>query len=101
MNSHFSAAMNEIRHLMDEKSFTTDQSRIRELPVLIRSEISGAADARRKGRPQRFVTETLIGGTMRYLRLVSVLSEDPDKAYQEILNRNRSRPARWNTICGG
>jgi len=93
--------MTEIRSLMDEKGFSSHESRIWELFALLHSEISEAVDAYRKGDSYEDVGWELTDTLIRLLHLMSIIGQDPDKLYRKVMESNRSRPPRWNSVRGG
>jgi len=94
--------MREVRKLLDDKGFSSEETRIWELFTLTHSEISEAADAYRKGQDFRIVSEELMDGMIRILHLLSILSEDdPDELFTRVIERSKGRPNLWNTFRGG
>jgi hypothetical protein len=101
MDHPLSDIMEEIRLLIDDKGFSSDESRIWELFALLHSEISEAVDIYRKGGSYEKVGYELTDSLIRLLHLMSILGQDPDRLYREVMESNRSRPPRWNTTRGG
>jgi NTP pyrophosphatase (non-canonical NTP hydrolase) len=101
MNQDLNGKMAEIRGLMAAKGFSSDESRVWEMLTLIHTEVSEAADAYRKGKDISFVGEELMDAIIRILHLLSILDQDPEQLYREIMRHNRERPERWNTVRGG
>jgi NTP pyrophosphatase (non-canonical NTP hydrolase) len=101
MEHPLSDMMEEIRKLIDDKGFSSDESRIWELFALLHTEVSEAVDIYRKGGSYEQVGYELTDTLIRLLHLMSVLGLDPDRLYQDVMEANRSRPTRWNTVRGG
>jgi len=93
--------MAEIRTLIDNKGFSSDEDRIWELFALLHAEVSEAVDAYRRGRTYDEVGEELTDSLIRLLHLMSVIGQDPDKNYRRVMDANQMRPSRWNTVRGG
>lgn len=101
MDRPLAGMMAEVRQLIDEKGFSSDESRIWELFALVHSEVSEAVDAYRKGNPYEVVARELTDALVRLLHLLSVLGQDPDALYGDVMASNRRRPLRWNSARGG
>lgn len=101
MGNPLSTMMDEIRTLIDEKGFSSDEDRIFELIALLHTEIAEATDVYRKGGSYEDMGCELTDALIRLLHLMSVIKQNPDDLYRRIMESNRSRPPRWNTIRGG
>ena|SRR6266702_2979496 len=101
MDNPLSEMMAEIRALIDDKGFSSDEDRIWELFALLHAEISEAVDAYRRGYSYEEVGQELTDSLVRLLHLMSVIGQDPDKHYRSIMESNQLRPPRWNTVRGG
>jgi len=100
MKNDLTVKMKEVRELMDEKGFSSDDSSFWEKLTLIHSELSEAADAYRKGADYYKVGEELVDALVRLLHLLSILKQDPEQLYKKVMDNNRQREKRWNTERG-
>lgn len=101
MENPLSDMMEEIRELVDQKGFSSDEGRIWELFALLHTEVSEAVEVYRRGGSYEKIGHELTDLLIRLLHLMSVIEQDPDKLYRNAMEANRCRPTRWNTVRGG
>jgi NTP pyrophosphatase (non-canonical NTP hydrolase) len=93
--------MNQVRTMTDAKGFSAEESRIWEMFALIHTEVSEATNAYKKGEPLEHVGEEMIDAMIRILHLLSVLNLNPDELFDAKMEKNWSRPYKYNTVRGG
>jgi NTP pyrophosphatase (non-canonical NTP hydrolase) len=93
--------MVEVREMADAKGFSASEERIWEMLALIHTEVSEATDAYKKGEELDKVGEELIDAIIRILHLLSAMGVDAEELYQQKMEKNWSRPHRFNTVRGG
>ena len=93
--------MMEVREMADAKGFSASEERVWEMLALIHTEVSEATDAYKKGADLEKVGEELIDAIIRILHLLSAIGVDAEELYQTKMERNWSRPHRFNTVRGG
>ena len=90
--------MRQVRHLCDEKGFSSDPEQFWQMLALIHTEISEAADAYKKGQPLEVVGEELIDAVIRILHMLSAMNMDAEALFQAKMAKNWARPYRYNTV---
>jgi NTP pyrophosphatase (non-canonical NTP hydrolase) len=93
--------MMEVREMADAKGFSASEERVWEMLALIHTEVSEATDAYKKGADLEKVGEELIDAIIRILHLLSAMGVDAEELYQKKMEKNWSRPHRFNTVRGG
>jgi len=93
--------MIEVREMADAKGFSSQEERIWEMLALIHTEVSEATDAYKKGAEVDEVGEELIDAIIRILHLLSALDVDAEELFQRKMEKNWTRPYRYNTVRGG